>query len=118
MTGTGNAYFLRSDIHSLTVAGDVLVDLSGSTTYGSRTFSGGASIRGASQSGQISVSSVTSVGVTLPVPFVDGGYEVRLEMSSGGVGGAPWVTSKTGTGFVINFAGATTTDVSWVAETR
>lgn len=53
--------------------------------------------------------------VTFDVPMADDSFVVFFELSATSSGEVPWVTGKAATGFTINFDGAQTMDVEWVA---
>jgi len=58
----------------------------------------------------------TVAGVDFALPFSDGSYQVSFEVDSRPVNDeTPWVTSKSDTGFTLNFQTAQTLTVTWLA---
>lgn len=79
----------------------------------------GANVAGVAVSGTATLAGTALSNVTLPFTMASSSYEVRLELAGDpGVGEVPWVTTKTTTGFRINFAASTSVTVRWVVDGR
>jgi hypothetical protein len=114
-TSSGNFRLASCTLGNLTVAGPVSVDLIGTSMYGTISGSGGVALANTRQKGTVTFSSSSSQSVTLPLPFANSAYSVRLEMGNS-VASVPGVTSKSTSGFTIVFGSGVSVPISWIAD--
>lgn len=85
-----------------------------SSWKGAVTAAPGASLEEPIQRGAVAFAAVTAVTVTFAVQQTDDSYSISVEVDDRPVGDeTPWITSKSVTGFDINFFSAQTLNAYW-----
>jgi hypothetical protein len=68
-------------------------------------------------SGSVVFAGDTSKAVTFGVPMSDANYTVAVSLTaSPATSGSWWITAKTPSGFIINFANAQTQTIEWATS--
>lgn len=115
MTFAGDRSFVLSSsrVGDLTLSDTVAVSLY-NTPVGTVTSASGTTLRQTPVSGTEAFAAATSVSVTLGTPQPDNSYNVLLTVDAATASTeVPWVSSKTASGFDINFTSAQTLNVTW-----